>query len=1183
MGIDKKIIMDGCTSATHIAYAISDVATIYPISPASDMGELADKWASTGRKNLMGQTMTIHEMQSEAGAAGAVHGCLAGGALTTTFTASQGLLLMIPNMYKISGELLPGVFHVSARSLSAHALSIFGDHQDVMACRQTGFAFIASASVQECMDLALVAHLSAIDGSIPFCHFFDGMRTSAEMQSVNLIDYDDIDKLINRDKIDEFRKRAMNPEHPDVRGTAQNPDVYFQNREAANSYYDNLPGIVKNNMNKVSSLTGREYNLFDYCVPKDAEYIIIAMCSACEVIEETINYLIKSDIKVGLIKVRLYRPFSVKDFINSIPKTTKVLCTLDRTKEPGAQGEPLYQDIVTAIHTNDISIKVIGGRYGLSSKELTPSMVKAVFDNMQGNSPKQIFTIGIDDDKTNLSLKVTDQIISVPKDTIQCKFFGIGSDGTVGANKQAANIIGNNTDLFVQAHFAFDSKKSEGYTVSHLRFAKEKIQSAYLIINADYIACHKSSFVNKFEVLDGIKDGGIFVLNSNWTLSDMEKMLPPAMCQTIAKKKIKFYNIDATKIAGDVGLGVRINMVMLTVFFKLVNIMDFDKAIALLKQNIKYLYEKEGTAVIDMNYKAIDKTLASIEEIKYPESWCDRDATEIKSIYPNTDNDDSLELFIKDVARPILSLNGDSLPVSKFSPDGKVPTGTTAYEKRGVAVFVPYWDKDKCIECCQCSFVCPHAAIRPFLATAEELNGAPDSFTYKAASGGDLFKGLSFRIQNYTEDCLGCGSCINVCPGKALAFKTFHSQLTQERENLNFALNNIKEKSNLLPRNTVKGSQLYKPLLEFSGACAGCGETPYVKLLTQLFGERMIIANATGCSSIWGASMPSMPYTKNNDGFGPAWGNSLFEDAAEYGYGIYTGINHRREKLSLLIEEISKNNNIPDNIQDALAKWNENKNNPDLSFKFGRILLQAINDLSDKDRILKQIYENGDLLGKKSIWVVGGDGWAYDIGFGGVDHVLATGANINMIVLDTECYSNTGGQTSKATPLGAVAKFSSTGKRTNKKELGRMLMTYDKIYVASIAIGTDKQQAINALCEAEAFDGPSIVIAYCPCINQGLRKGMGTSILEEDEAVKCGYWPLYRYNSDLIKEGKEPLILDYKKPDGTMPEFLDGEDRYATLKEQHPQEAEILRKGLEDNCDRQYDILSDSETFTQTP
>lgn len=1166
----KRVIMDGCTAATHIAYAMSDAVTIYPISPASDMGELADKWSNAGRLNLMGQSVTVHEMESELGAAGAVHGCLAGGALTSTFTASQGLLLMIPNMYKIAGELLPGVFHVTSRSLSSHALSIFGDHQDVMACRHTGFAFLASSSVQECMDLALVAHLSAIDGSIPFCHFFDGMRTSSELRNIETIDYDDIKSLVPWDKVKSFRDKAMSPEHPWMRGTAQDPDVYFQNREASNIYYAALPNIVVQNMAKVQQLTGRSYHLFDYVGDPQADAIIISMGSSCEAIQEVVNYLNSGDQKVGLVKVRLYRPFSVKHLLAAIPQTVKMITVLDRTKEPGAHGEPLYQDVCTALQTSGRSIKVLGGRYGLSSKEFTPSMIKAVFDNMASTHPRPNFTIGINDDVTYISLNVNEIINTDAKDTVQCKFYGFGSDGTIGACKKAAKIIGDTTNLYIQAYFSHDSKKSGGYTVSHMRFSKTPILSSYLVHHADYVACHKSSYVHQYDMIESLNEGGIFVLNSPWALDEMNTQLPASMRRAIANKSIRLYNIDADKVAMDNGLGVRINMIMQTVFFKLTMLMPFDKAIDALKEEVKVMYANQGDATIQNDLNAIDAAISALHQVKYTDIWKDaQNDTTTFSVYPT---------FIHEVARPILSMKGDTLPVSKFSPDGIVPLGTTAYEKRGVAQAIPFWDVNLCIQCTQCSFVCPHAAIRPYLATTGELNHAPANFTVKPAVGGANFTDLNYRIQVYPEDCMGCGNCVNDCPVAALSLKPLAQQLADEKINLSFAQTNISIKDDLMARNTIKGSQLHQPLLEFSGACSGCGETPYVKLLTQLFGERMIIANATGCSSIWGASMPSMPYTKNKNGHGPAWGNSLFEDNAEYGFGVATAIKQRREHLEMMIDEALAMKDLPDDVQKSMTAWKDGKDDPDHSYDLGQTVIAALQK-APSNSLFDELINACDLFGRKSIWIVGGDGWAYDIGFAGLDHVLASGANVNILVLDTECYSNTGGQTSKATPLSAIAKFSSAGKRTNKKELGRMMMTYGNVYVASIAIGANKQQAINALVEAESYEGPSIVIAYCPCISHGLRSGMGTSIHEEGLAVACGYWPLYRFNPENVKANKPALTIDYKQPDATFPQFLKGEDRYAALSEQLPDEAKTLHTELEEHCDKEFKILTESVPF----
>lgn len=1160
--------MNGCDATTHIAYALSEIATVFPISPASEMGELADQWCTNGRLNILEQTMTVRELQSEKGAAGATHGSLVGGALTTTFTASQGLMLMIPNMYKISGELLPTVFHVAARSLSTHALSIFGDHQDVMTCRSTGFAMLASSSVQECMDLSLVAHLSSIDGSVPFIHFFDAFRTSNEMTTIETIAYEDIKKLVNWENIKQFRSRGMNPDHPNIRGTAQNPDVYFQNREAANKYYQALPDIVDENMKKINRLTGREYKLFDYVGDPNAEYVIISMASSCNVIEETVNYLLKQHMKVGLIKVRLYRPFSAKHLLNAIPLSTKVLCALDRCKEPGAQGEPLFMDICTAINNSELSIKVIGGRYGLSSKEFNPSMVNAVYANMMEQHPSTSFTIGINDDVTHLSLPINEQVTTLPKDIIQCIFYGFGSDGTISANKQAANIIDENTDLYTQAYFTYDSKKSGGYTISNIRFGEKPIQSSYLITDADYIACHKDSYVSKFDVLKNIKENGIFILNSSWSLEDMNRMLPAQMRRIIAIKKVRFYNIDAIKIASEVGLGVRINMIMQTAFFKLTNIIDYGKAIQFLKESIAKSYASKGQSVVDMNFNAIDKVANELISINYPNEWMNakEEPTEM----------DDVPKFISNISMPILALKGDELPVSVFPPDGIMPVGTTAYEKRGVAILTPEWNVDNCIQCTQCSLVCPHAAIRPFLGTDDEIKNAPSTFITKKASGPAL-SGLNYRIQNYPEDCMGCGSCALVCPGNALTMKPLESQKEIQKINLSFATAHITIKDTLLPRNSIKGSQLQQPLLEFSGACAGCGETPHVKLLTQLFGERLIIANATGCSSIWGASMPSMPYTTRRDGRGPAWGNSLFEDNAEYGYGIANAIDKRRISLKTSVESAIAIENLSNEVKEALNEWRINMDDDNKSYIYGQKLTDILK-AQPTNEIYKDIIDNADLLGKKSIWIVGGDGWAYDIDFDGLDHVIASGQNINILVLDTECYSNTGGQTSKATPLGAVTKFSSAGKRTNRKDLGRMMMIYDNVYVASISMGANMPQTINALVEAETHNGPSIVIALCPCINWGIKKGMGNSMLESKSAVLAGYWPLYRFNPELSKQGKNPLTVDYKQPDDSLDLLLDGENRYADLMQTMPDEAKILRQGLKDNCNNEFSILSKKDS-----
>ena len=1160
----KMKTMDGNNATAHIAYALSETAAIYPITPSSVMGEVMDELAAHGQVNVLGEKVTVREMQSEAGAAGAVHGMLAGGSLTSTYTASQGLLLMIPNMYKIAGELLPGVFHVSARALASHALSIFGDHQDVMACRQTGFNFLCSASVQECMDLALVAHLSAIDASLPFCHFFDGFRTSHEVQKIEVIDYKDIPGLVNWDKVAEFRAAAMNPEHPAIRGTAQNPDIYFQNCEACNLYYDAVPAIVAENMKKVESITGRRYHLFDYVGHPEADRVIISMGSSCEVIEETVTYLNeKLGERVGLVKVRLFRPFSAEHLLRAIPASVTCLTVLDRTKERGAQGEPLYQDVCTAFLEKGEAPTIVGGRYGLGSKDFTPGMAKAVFDNMKSLQPKNHFTVGITDDVTNLSLEVDGELDTVPAGTVQCKFFGFGSDGTVGANKQAVKIIGDNTDLYAQAYFAYDSKKSGGLTVSHLRFGKKPITAAYLITQADYIACHKQAYVTEYDLLEGIKDGATFVLNSNWTLEDMEKHLPAAMKRKIARKKLKFYNIDAVKVAQEVGLGGRINMIMQTVFFKLANVIPFEQAVDLLKASIQKTYGLKGDKVVNMNIAAVEKSAAALEEIKYPASWADTTEGAVVT-HPHDDE------YVRDIVRPILAQQGDKLPVSAMDPAGFMPVGTAACEKRGVAIKIPEWQVGNCIQCFQCSFVCPHAAIRPVLATEEELKDAPAGFVTKDAIGKDL-KGLKLRIQVYPEDCLGCGSCANVCPAKekALVMEPLATQLAVQKANLEFAEEHVSIKDDILPRDTVKGSQLQQPLHEFSGACGGCGETPYVKVLTQLFGERMLVANATGCSSIWGASSPTTPYCANRkDGFGPAWGNSLFEDAAEYGYGIEEAYLARRNRLASIVKAAIDDKAASPELKEALQGWLDNKDDPEGSRKYGEMIMGRLNGFDSP--LAADLWDMDDLYTKKSVWIFGGDGWGYDIGYGGLDHVLASGADINVLLMDTEVYSNTGGQSSKATPLGAVAQFAAAGKRTGKKDLGRMAMTYGYVYVASIAMGADMQQTLKAFREAEAYKGPSLIIAYAPCINQGLKKGMGMSMLEAKTAVQIGYWPLYRYNPDLAAEKKNPFQLDSKAPTGDFTAFLEGENRYASLDKTRPEISKELKQDLAEAYAQRY-------------
>ena len=1168
----KTVTIDGNTAAAHVAYAFSDVAAIYPITPSSPMAEVADEWGAQGRKNLFGQKVRIAEMQSEGGAAGAVHGSLAAGALTTTFTASQGLLLMIPNMYKISGEMLPGVFHVTARALAAHSLSIFGDHSDVMGARQTGFAMLASASVQEVMDLALVTHLSAIKASLPFVHFFDGFRTSHEIQKIEQIEYEDMAKLLDYDAVKRFRERALNPEHPHQSGTAQNPDIYFQGREAANIHYAKVPEIVEYYMEKVGDLTGRRYHLFDYVGAPDAERVLVIMGSGADVAEEAINYLNAKGEKVGLVKVRLYRPFAADKFLAAIPATCKKIAVLDRTKEPGSLGEPLYLDIVDAIAEAGLDIKCYGGRYGLGSKEFTPTMVKQVYDNLKLDEPKNHFTVGIIDDVMNTSLPEGDFVNAAPEGTICCKFFGLGSDGTVGANKNSIKIIGDHTNMFAQGYFAYDSKKSGGLTISHLRFGKTPIQSPYLIDSADFVACHNASYVTRYDVLEGIKDGGVFLLNSPWTVEDMERELPASMKQTIAKKHIRFYNMDAVKLAREVGMGNRINTIMQSAFFKLAEIIPADEAIDYMKAAAKKSYAKKGEDVVQKNYAAIDIGVTGITEINYPEAW----ATATSGATAMHVSDDP---YFVDFIKPILAQQGDKLPVSKLAADGYVPTGTTKYEKRGIAVEVPMWIPENCIQCNQCALVCPHASIRPFVMTEE--TEAPETFVAKKATGvGD---GKLFRIQVSPYDCTGCGSCVNVCPAKTKALKMAPLAEVEkvENDNWNFAMD-LPTLDLPVNKATVKGSQYLQPMFEFSGACAGCGETPYVKLVTQLFGDRMIVANATGCSSIYGGSAPTCPYTVNKQGHGPAWANSLFEDNAEFGFGMNLATTHRRERLADLIRQLAEG--CGDEVKAICNAWLENKDDAEGSRKAAPAVVkmaeECMNCGCECDEICKEIYDLRDLLVKKSQWIFGGDGWAYDIGYGGLDHVLAMDEDVNVLVMDTEVYSNTGGQSSKATPTGSVAKFAAAGKRTKKKDLGMMAMSYGYVYVAKVCMGANPAQLLKAMVEAEAYKGPSLIIAYAPCINHGIKAGMSKVQDEAKRAVEAGYWPLYRYNPDLAAQGKNPFTLDSKPATGDYKEFILGENRYAALKQQFPEEAATLFARAEQEAKDKYDYykkLNDME------
>lgn len=1147
--------MDGNAAAAHVAYAFTEVAAIYPITPSSTMAEHVDEWSAKGRKNIFGQKVKVMEMQSEGGAAGTVHGSLAAGALTTTFTASQGLLLMLPNMYKIAGELLPGVFHVSARAVATHALSIFGDHSDVMACRQTGFAFLASGSVQEVMDLSGVAHLSAIKGRVPFVNFFDGFRTSHELQKIEVMPYEELAKLVDHQALKAFRNRGLNPERPVTRGTAQNPDIFFQAKEAANSYYKAIPAIVEEYMAKINAITGRNYGLFNYYGAPDAERVIIAMGSVCETIEETIDYLISKGEKVGLVKVHLYRPFAIDRFLKAVPQTAKKIAVLDRCKEPGALGEPLYEDVRTAFYDAAERPLIVGGRYGLGSKDTTPDQIVAVFENLNQADPKNHFTIGIVDDVTNTSLPTGEKIDTTAEGTVCCKFWGLGSDGTVGANKEAIKIIGNNTDMYAQAYFAYDSKKSGGITISHLRFGHKPIKSTYLINQANFVACHNQSYVNKYNVLEGLKDGGSFLLNCLWTPEELEQNLPAAMKRYLAEHKINFYIINAVDIAQKVGLGGRINMIMQAAFFKIAQIIPIEQAVQYLKQAIKDTYGRKGDKVVQMNWQAVDMGIDAAIKIDIPAAW----ATALDEAAAAKEAPD----YIKNILEPINRQEGDKLPVSAFrgAEDGTVPVGTAAYEKRGIAINVPEWQLEHCIQCNQCAFVCPHAAIRPFLVSEAELQTVPESFTVKKALGGKNFDGLYFRIQVSPLDCTGCGNCAQICPAKekALVMKPMGTQ-TLEIENWQEALK-LEPKENPLDKNTLKGSQFEQPLLEFSGACAGCGETPYAKLITQLFGDRMLIANATGCSSIWGASSPSTPYCTNKNGHGPAWANSLFEDNAEFGLGMYLGVKQIREKLEMLINE-ALTMELSSELKEVFVDWLANKGDAEatksIKARFTDIMANFQTTDPQIQAVLQEIIDRQEYLVKKSQWIFGGDGWAYDIGYGGLDHVLASGEDINVLVFDTEVYSNTGGQSSKSTPVAAIAQFAAAGKRTKKKDLGMMAMSYGYVYVAQVAMGADKSQLVKALKEAEAYPGPSLIIAYATCINHGLKSGMAYSQEEQKKAVQSGYWSLYRYNPLKKETGENPFVLDSKEPTLSFKDFLLGEVRYASLAKLYPEQAEEL-------------------------
>ena len=1165
----KMKTMDGNNAAAHVSYAFTDVAAIYPITPSSVMAEVTDKWAASGKKNIFGQEVKVVEMQSEAGAAGTVHGSLAAGALTTTFTASQGLLLMIPNLYKFAGELLPGVLNVSARAVASHALSIFGDHSDIYACRQTGCAMLCSTNPQEVMDLTPVAHLAAIKGRVPFINFFDGFRTSHEIQKIETWDYEELKELADMDAIDAFRRHALNPEHPVLRGSAQNPDVFFQAREACNTYYEAVPGIVEGYMNKINEKIGTDYKLFNYYGAPDAEHVIIAMGSVNDTIEETIDYLNAQGHKFGVVKVRLYRPFSAKHLIEAIPATVKQISVLDRTKEPGSIGEPLYLDVVTALKGSKFDqVPVYNGRYGLGSKDTTPAQIIAVYKNTE----KKTFTIGIQDDVTHLSLPTEKSPTTTPEGTINCKFWGLGADGTVGANKNSIKIIGDHTNMYAQAYFDYDSKKSGGVTMSHLRFGKKPIKSTYLISEADFVACHNPSYVRKYDMVQELKDGGTFLLNCSWDMEQIEKNLPGQVKRYIAEHGIKFYTIDGISIGKEIGLGGRINTILQAAFFKLANIIPVEEAVKYMKDAATASYGRKGEAIVAMNHAAIERGITDVKEVKVPESWKNAEDEELHAKVANG-RKDVLD-FVNNIQTPANAQQGNNLPVSAFLDyvDGTLPQGTAAYEKRGVAVDVPTWNPENCIQCNFCSYVCPHAVIRPIAMNAEEAANAPEGMKKTAMTG---MQGYEFAITVSALDCTGCGSCANVCPGKkgnkALTMQPLDTQ-RKEQDFFDYGLS-LEEKPEVAAKFkgiTVKGSQFKQPLLEFSGACAGCGETPYAKLVTQLFGERMYIANATGCSSIWGGSMPSTPYTVNKQGRGPAWSNSLFEDNAEYGYGMYLAQETLRSRLKNEVEALAAKSS-KEEVKAAAERYLATYSNGRENSGAASALLRVLEGCGCEEG--KDILKNKEFLSKKSQWIFGGDGWAYDIGFGGLDHVIASGQDVNILVFDTEIYSNTGGQSSKSTQTGAVAQFAAAGKEVKKKDLAAIAMSYGYVYVAQIAMGSDYNQTIKALVEAESYHGPSLIIAYAPCISHGIKGGMSTAQTEEKKAVTSGYWHNFRYDPRLKDEGKNPFLLDSKEPTTEYQDFLSNEVRYSSLTRQNPERAEKLFKQAEKNAKEKYEQL----------
>lgn len=1159
--------MDGNTAAAYISYAFTEVAAIYPITPSSTMAELVDEWASKDKKNLFNEPVKVVEMQSEAGAAGTVHGSLQAGALTSTYTASQGLLLMIPNMYKIAGELLPTVFHVSARTISAASLNIFGDHSDVMAARQTGFVMLAEGSVQEVMDLSAVAHLASLKGSLPFLNFFDGFRTSHELQKVEVLEYSELENLLDKKALQQFRDRAMTPNNPKTIGSNQNPDIFFQQRETVNRYYEEIPSIVQNYMEEINQLRGTNYDLVNYYGAKDATEVIVAMGSVTPVIEQVIDYLTNQGKKVGLLNIRLYRPFPAENFLEKLPKTVERVAVLDRTKEPGSGGEPLLLDVQSVLYDSDVRPVVIGGRYGLGSKDVTPDQILGVYSHLIEAKPKPRFTIGITDDITNLSIENTGPSDLTSEKTFQCKFWGFGSDGTVGANKAAIKIIGDNTDLYAQGYFSYDSKKSGGLTVSHLRFGEKRIRSAYLIQQADFVSCSTSAYLRSYDLLKGLKPGGTFLLNTIWEGEQLERHLPAAMRSYIAKNNIQFYTLNAMKIAGNAGLGRRINTVMQTAFFRVTDILPFEKALADLKESAIATYGKKDMKVAEKNIIAMDQTVANLHKVDVPESWVNPETTlaEKASI--------DRPAYVKNILEPVNRLEGDALTVGDLIANGMVsgayPAGTAAYEKRGIALEVPEWISENCTMCNECAFVCPHAAIRPILTDEAEMASAPEGFMTRKMRGKD---GLEYRIQVSPMDCTGCNLCAETCPAKdkALVMKPFEEVAAKENPNWSFAIN-VKPKKNPGKKNTVPGSQFEQPLLEFSGACAGCGETPYVKLLTQMFGDRMMIANATGCSSIWGASAPATPYTVNDQGHGPAWGNSLLEDNAEYGYGMYLANQTMRKALSNKVSKALNEEKLSANLRDALVDWQTNMAvSEDTRERAEQLQLALLSEMQG-NAILESIYNDRELFIKRSQWMLGGDGWAYDIGFGGIDHVLASGEDVNIFVMDNEVYSNTGGQSSKATPTAAIAKFASGGKSVGKKDLGIMAMSYGNIYVAQIAMGASKRQTLKAIEEAEAYPGPSLIIAYTPCINHGISSGMKTMLTETQKAVECGYWSLYRYNPALEAKGKNPMIMDFKKVDfDQFEDFLKRETRYSALYKANPEVASKLSEKTRSDAEKRF-------------